>query len=367
MIKNSNQKKVLYITVRADYGGGPKHLYQLSSSLSSNFNKYFACPKEFPYFEKYRNLVGSDNIIEVPHRKFSFLTLLEIRKFIKKNNIDFIHSHGKGAGIYSRVLVVITKIDCIHTFHGIHIGQYNFIKKFLYIELERILTHFTKYIIAVSKSEAQQLVQNKIANEDKIKVIENGIPIPCDKVSNPVPASKIFDFISFSRFDYAKNSELLIDIFTELQKLTDINNFHIHILGNGENLENIKIAVQKLFKNNFHFYGNVDNPNEYLKKSFCYISTSRWEGLPLGILEAMSFGLPVIATKVVGNTDLIKHDMNGFLFNIESPKVAAEFMVQLAKDPDSWERFSMNNYLKVKNNFSLEKMVRETENLYNLL
>ena len=122
--------KVLIISARADYGGGPEHIYRLIKNSCIDIEYYIACPKEKPYWNLYFKIVG-DKIYEIPHRKISLLHLYKLLNLIKSNNIQLIHTHGKGAGFYGRILSMIIHLPLIHTPHGIHVGQYNYIIKII--------------------------------------------------------------------------------------------------------------------------------------------------------------------------------------------------------------------------------------------
>ncbi len=174
--------KILLITVRADFGGGPEHIYNLIKNLPEEIKFFIASPKDYPYWGKFSQILTNNLMIEIPHRKFSLNSLIHLIKFIRNENIDIIHSHGKGAGIYSRLLSLFTHKKCIHTFHGFHIDVYNNLQKRLYISLEKILSIFTTKIISVSKSEFEQLKKNNIAKRSKFVLIENGIKIPDETI-----------------------------------------------------------------------------------------------------------------------------------------------------------------------------------------
>ena len=110
--------------------------------------------------------------------------------------------------------------------------------------------------------------------------------------------------------------------------------------------------------------GATTNNKQELLNSFCYISTSRWEGLPLGVLEAFAYGLPVIASNVVGNYDLIDNKINGFLFELNKPEIAAENLLQLASDRELWLKLSQNARSKAEKNYNIKQMVSKTKQLY---
>ena len=357
---------ILIITVRADFGGGPEHIYSLVKELHRENSFYIACPDDFPYKKKYAEILGKNRIILIPHRKFKLSYLFKLKYYVKDNKIKIIHSHGKGAGIYGRLLSAISGIPCIHTFHGLHTGSYNHYQKLVYIFLEKILSSFTKKNISVSNGEYNEIIENKITNPKKIAIIENGVEIPDSIISEDNFLSSPKILITFTRFNYQKNSSQLILIFEELKKQKKADLFNIILLGTGEEENKIQNMCKEYnLSNLFSFKGMVENRYDYLKNSFCFISTSRWEGMPLSILEAMSFGVPVIATDVVGNNNIVEHNKTGFLYNINNPKEAAGYIIKLSEDIELWKSFAAASRNKIQLNFSIEKMAIETQKIYN--
>ena len=362
---NNSKIKILLVTSRADHGGGPKHISLLLKYLVDEFDFYIACPKDEPYFNIFSDLVGQGKIIQIPHRAFTFTDLTRLNYVIKKNNINIVHSHGKGAGVYGRLLSRKSKIKCIHTFHGIHIGQYNFISKFLYLRFEKYLSKFTNKFITVSESEKNEVISLNISGLNKISLISNGVEIPGKKVNAGVLSKERLKLVTISRFDFAKNSEFIISIFNEIKKKEMLNKFEMQFIGDGPELEKIKhLSEQNGLSYNFKFTGFVNSTAEHLVDSFCYISTSRWEGLPIGIMEAMSVGLPVIATNVSGNRDLVEHSVNGFLYDSDKPGEAANYIIELAGNIEKWKQYSANAISKIEENYSAEVMAEKTKQLY---
>jgi len=364
--------RVLIITVRADTGGGPEHIFSLIKKSKQEVDFFVACPEDKPYYKRYESVVGKDKLIKIPHRKFTFSHFLKFYRFIKLNKIELIHSHGKGAGIYSRPLSLFTGRKCIHTFHGLHIDDYNGLSRFLYILLEKFLSFMTDKIIAVSKGEKELLIKNKIVQENKTITIENGIDIPIKNhylfLEQSVIKDKKIKIIAVNRFNYQKNPELLIEIAVELKKILKEKNFIIEVLGNGDSFEEIKnlLKIKKL-DNIIKLSGVKENPREYYKDALCFLSTSRWEGMPLAPLEAMSEGLPVIATDVVGNRDVIKHNETGLLYKINSPEKAALYINNLTVEGPLRKRLSNSAYNEVKTKYNITLSVNKTVELYKLI
>lgn len=361
----SSKPNILIITARADFGGGPEHIFRLVKLLNNKINFFVACPPDYPYSDRYKELVGEKSVVDIPHRNFSLPTLYKLASFARSRNINIIHSHGKGAGIYGRLLSFFTGKTCIHTFHGIHTDNYSRIGKIIYLWIERLLSHFTAMFISVSPGESGKASKLRFAPADKIKMIPNGTFIPGQQASFNYETSKIFNIITITRFDYAKNSMLLIPVCKVLQKISGGMNFRFVVIGTGdEEIEFKKIIASENIEHFFHLTGAILDPGEYLIQAFCYISTSRWEGMPLGVLEAMSYGLPIVATDVVGNRDLLEHNMNGYLFDIDNPAAAADYIMKLALNETEYRTLSVNGRALTVNKYSVDKMAEETYNLY---
>ena len=357
--------KILIITVRADHGGGPRHIYLLLRNLFQDFEFYIACPKEDPYYGIFSEIVQKERIFTIPHRKFTIKDYLKLKQIVKVLDINIIHSHGKGAGIYSRLLTRSTKIPSIHTFHGIHIGSYNHLSKSLYLRIERYLSRFTNKFITISDSEKNKIVSLRIVKKDNIVLIPNGVEITESKVNTDVFSKEKLNLVTITRFDYQKNSELIAEICTHIKSYGLLNKFQIQLIGDGPEFSKVKaLAEQNGLSGSLKFIGFTPSPSEYLIDSFCYISTSRWEGLPLGVMEAMSLGVPVIATNVSGNCDLVEHLVNGFLFDLNKPEEAAKYIIQLADNKEQWKQFSENARAKIIKSYSEQIMAEKTKQLY---
>jgi glycosyltransferase involved in cell wall biosynthesis len=363
-VKLSNPLKILMITSRADYGGGPEHLLRLISHLSKNFQIYIAAPDDEPYYKKFCDFVGEENVVHIPHRKFTIGALVKLILFVRKKNISIIHSHGKGAGVYSRIASAITGAKCIHTFHGIHIAEYSRVSAFLYIKIEQLLSLFTSKAISVSKGEYDLAISLSIIRKNKLEIIENGVIYPAQS-NNDHNFHKPFRILTVTRFDYSKNSELIILIATELQKQNLLDDFEFHFVGRGEGEVEIANRIKNsTLRDKFIFHGFQNDLIKYYQDAFVYLSTSRWEGLPLSVLEAMSFGVPVIATDVRGNKDAVINNQTGYLYNIEKPETAASAIIDLHNNKELWLSLSLAARERVRNNFTVNRMAQLTEKLY---
>ena len=290
--------KLLFISVRADFGGGPKHINDIINSLTeSNFELYLACPNDKPYYYYWKKLESIKGILVIPHRSFSILSFFSLCKFIRDNDIELIHSHGKGAGIYSRFLSFWTKIPVVHTTHGLHLYS-NKGLSFLYKKLEQSLSSYTRKIVTVSRGEFN-LLEKIIGSNEKLINIYNGITDPKEYYQNESNRYLSNTIITITRYDFAKNMKLCLEIVRCLK-----SKYNFIWIGDGPERQEIEsIAKSEALPIEFIYF--TDNVFKYLRKSFIYLSTSRSEGLPYSLIEASAMGIPIVATNVRGNNEVV--------------------------------------------------------------
>lgn len=369
---NLNRRKIILITLRSDLGGGPYHIDLLLKNLSINYDFYMAAPLNKPYGIQWQQLLGKNNFFELPFRTFDVIRFLKLVFFIKSKSINVVHSHGKGAGLYSRMLkIFIPGIKVIHTFHGLHIQQYNSILRNIYIILERVLNTLTDQFINVSFGEQNVCLKYKLFNKKKSRIIYNAIN-PITYPSQPktelrrnlsLPLEQ-FLIISVLRFNFQKNLPLLVNI---AERLRQNKRFLFLIIGDGEQRNEIETIISKKKMNNINILGFRTNVHEYLFASDIYLSTSLWEGLPYSLIEAATCGLPIIATNVTGNTEMVSDAENGYLFPLNNPDIAVKKILELESSPDLQKHMGNNSMRIAENKFQINSMIEQTRNLYRSL
>lgn len=160
----------------------------------------------------------------------------------------------------------------------------------------------------------------------------------------PVSSKDPFIIVSCSRARKVKNINYIIE---SISKLPNNNWFWTHI-GDGPELDSlINLANKKLSKHNFSFLGQVSNHQilEWYKKNkpSIFINLSSSEGIPVSIMEAMSFGIPVIATNVGGTNEIVKTENNGFLLELNDIDKASKCI-------ESFMQMNESQYLEYSQN-----------------
>lgn len=353
---------VLMMTVRSDFGGGPEHVYQLMNMLSkdSSIQLNIAAPNERPYWDEFVQITGQNRAISIPHRKFSLRSLLAIRKFIKNNNITVVHSHGKGAGLYSRLLkMLLPSVRIVHTLHGYHVGQYSPLVKYVYDRVEHILSWFTYGIINVSEGEKNIFAASTKVSKKLCHVIVNGVRPPQYKRQTRTSEFP-YRLCYIGRAAEQKNIGEMIDVVDEYCHKYGEEKIEIDVYGD---VQEDKEFLHACNKRKINIMGAVYDIKERLYEYDALLNTSRWEGLPISILEAMISRLPVIASNVVGNNSIIVHNQNGFLYSLGQPAIAADLIH--AAFVDQGTTLMVDEAEKcVINDFSIETMASRTLALY---
>jgi len=142
---------------------------------------------------------------------------------------------------------------------------------------------------------------------------------------------------------------------------------HFLIIGSGEletNLRHISESVG--VTNQVRFTGQIPDIEKVLKCMDLYVSASRWEGLPTTVLESMAAGIPVVATDVSGNRELIQDQITGWLVPPDNPKELAGGILQALRSIGNGVDFTHNAQKQV-GKFSIKSSVKAHENLYSKL
>lgn len=356
--------RVMFSHARVDTGGAPEHAYQLMTALKDKVEFHVACPTDRPYYQRFVALLGQDRVIEIPHRKLSISALWNLYKEIKRRKIDIMHAHGKGGGVYARITGFPAGKKIIYTSHGMPPmsgSMFWFLNSDVWLDF--ILSKVTSAVICVSDGEKDEIMAHHVTKGEKLVVIENGVTMGLPR-HHTHTAGQPLRLIAVSRFDGQKNPGELAEIVIELEKRKLTGGFHLTVLGDGEGRQEFerKIAEHGL-TDRITMTGAVPDVRKHFRESDVLVSTSIWEGMPLALLEAMSEGLPIMASDVVGNHDVVTDGENGFLYPLGNPNLATDAIMLLA-DPAIRQRFGDAGRGHIMARHSVEYMAKNTMDLY---
>ena len=366
----------ILIVLEATLGGTRKHVIDLLSNINLNLFEITFCYStrraDINFFNdieviKYRGI----RCVEISMtREISIIkdikSFLDIYLLIKKGQFNIVHAHSSKAGFLGRITAKLASknIKTIYTPHSLPINLNKFYKY-----LEKMAVPFTDKIIAVSDSEKKEIIASKLTS--KIEKINSGVNIFQTKSSNKI-IHKEFNFdekslivISVGRL--TKQKDPLTFFYAANEYLIKYKQNFVYFIwvGDGE----LRPEVSNFINNNglkdfCKILGWCTNVDELLWCADIFVLTSVYESFGYVTCEAMSHFLPIIATKVVGTTDIVINNESGFLTEIGDYKAISNYIYSLVDDPQLRKNMGDYGNKQIKENFNVNNMVKKTEELY---
>lgn len=345
------KKKILFI-VEAMGGGVFTYIVDLANNLVNDYDIFIAyatreqTPCDFKkYFDKRIKLIKVNSFCREIKLSNDVKSIIELRKIKNIVNPDIIHLHSSKAGVLGRVAFGMSKIPLFYTPHGYSflMENCNTYKRKFYKLIEYIMAK-TK-CITISCSYGEHLETLKLTK--RAFYINNAINVSFlkNKLDNIINKDHNFTVFTLGRICYQKNPELFNDIAGRLPSIKFL------WIGDGE-LRN------KLSSKNIEITGwvNREMALEISKNADVFILTSRWEGLPISLLEAMLMKKLCVVSNVIGNNNVIKNNINGFICN-NTDEFVEKIMV---KD----NQITENAYLDIIQNYSTENQAKSYSDIY---
>lgn len=284
--------------------------------------------------------------------------LYSLHRVIIEHKIEVVHVNSTYAGLLMYIYVIWNKKPYyIYTPHGYYsFKQMGKIKKIVVRLIEKKINKSSNLIIHVSPSEEKEAIKYKLTPASKSIVVLNGSPDPqVDAVRN---AKDIFTIVNLARVDDPKNPFEFIEIAKRVLE----KNLNVEFIwaGNGKYLEEARERVQIYgLENQVKFIGFSNAKDKILKESDLYLSTSQYEGLPFGVIEAMSYRLPLLLTNIIGHTDMVKDNENGLLFKDKDDKRIYDFLASIINSQEKWDCLSSYSYKIFNDRFNTKQMLEK--------
>ncbi|MDD5020667.1 MAG: glycosyltransferase family 4 protein [Endomicrobiaceae bacterium] len=369
--------KVCIIVTKLELGGAQKVAIDLCKKLDKNkFETFMICGLGGILDNETANEIKiyfvKDLIRQLNPFK-DFKAGLEIYKILKKERPDIVHTHSSKAGILGRCSAFAAGIkNIIHTIHGFPFnGTQSFLKRNLYIMLEKFCAKISKILIPVSTENIKKGLSYGIGKEIQYRYVRLGIDIENFKKIKGTPSLKrelnlkdtdIF-VTTIGPFKPQKNLEDFINVANII--VNKNSNYKFIITGDGIERKKLENLIKNFnLKNNVYLLGWRRDISNILNSSDFFIMTSLWEGLPISTIEAMSCGLVPIVNDVDGQREIIKDNENGFLIKPYDTKATADKILFLAENPDIKNKMSLNARQTINETFSIDYMIKQHENIY---
>lgn len=312
-----------------------------------------------------RNPVGKENLSAYKKIKYTIL----------QEGYEFIHVHTPVASFLTRFACRNMKnVKVLYTAHGFHFFKGAPKKNWaIYYTLEKIVARWTDGVVTMNDEDYHVAKKFKLRKNDSIYKI-HGIGLDLNKFIPQTPEKKVqlrkeygfddrdFILIYVGELSYRKNQDLLIEAVSLIKE--EIPQIKLLLVGSGDRLTEYKELVKKLdVEKNVEFLGYRKDVSHLMTISDVAISSSRQEGLPVNVMEAMATGLPLIVTDCRGNRDLVYSGENGFVVGVDDAKACANRIIKLYKSNELRVEFAKKSRELIER-YSLDHVISEMKEIY---
>lgn len=274
-----------------------------------------------------------------------------LNALVKKGGFDTLFCHEPVGGAMSRIVGHINHCKVIYMAHGFHFYKGAPSKMKLFYWVEKTLARWTDVLVTINQED--YMASLKFAA--KQKVLTNGIGVDTTKFLYAPDATYIRKelglyedevvLLSVGELIERKNHEVVI------RALNSLKNPKVHyaIAGDGEIKDKLINLVKELnLEANVHFLGYRRDINKLCNSADVFVMPSLQEGLSVALMEAMSCGKPIVASRIRGNVDLIDEGKGGFLVEVKNPDAYSAAFKQLLDNRHLWAMMGKYNMNKVK-------------------
>lgn len=291
-----------------------------------------------------------------PFSPTNFSVYKQIREIFKKEKYSLIHCHTPIGGVLGRLASRETKkygTRVIYTAHGFHFYKGAPKKNWLiYYTVEKTLSSLTDCLITINP-EDYNIAKNK---HFKVKDVEmtKGVGINLNKFT---PTSDTIRKNFRKEYGYSDKDILLIYVGELSKRKNQVQAIYMMkdlvekspqtrllLVGDGDNYKEYSELIQELdLTENVKLLGYRTDIPKLMSISDISISTSRQEGLPVNVMEAMAVGLPLVVTNCRGNRDLVYEGINGYIVKIDDYKEMSNKIYVLIKNESLRKKFGKRN------------------------
>lgn len=349
--------RVLQIVADGKPGGGTTHVLQILQGLRHAVS-FQLITEEQSYLMKEAGALG------IPCQGLRFfisrlnLALpFQLRALVIALQPDLVHVHGGRAGFF--FVLSLLKIPMIYTVHGFHFIEKNPVLRWGALMAERWNLRRAWHSIFVSKYDVTLAGNHQLlSGKDKRSVIYPGLP--WNSLPQVLPhAPRHIGFIG--RLEYQKDPLLFLEMMMFLPE------YSATIVGDGALALIIKQEIVKRgLSGRVHMVGELSHGEalDILATLNVVVLTSRWEGLPVLVLESMGMGVPVVSTNVSGLEEIIHHGVNGMLVEKRGGEDLAEMVKIITNNEDLRASLIKKAQATIHEKFSMENMLGSILEIY---
>ncbi len=303
--------------------------------------------------------------------------IFKLKKIIEKEKFQIIHTHTPMGSVVTRLAAKKArkkyKTRVIYTAHGFHFFKgAPLINWIVFYPIEKYLSKYTDCLITINEEDYNlakaKFKAKKIELVNGVGVDENRFDFKMsDEEKHELRQSlglKDDDFVIIyvAELINRKNHYMILNT---MNKIHNNQNIKLLLVGNGDLKEEYtKYIKENKLEKNVRMLGYRKDVPQLMKISNIAISTSKQEGLPVNVMEAMISELPDIVTNCRGNRDLIKNGKNGYVIEQDDESTLYKRIMDLYKNKDLRDKMGYQSK-KMIESFELERVIKELTDIYN--
>lgn len=354
--RTSTTATVVHVSTGLRIGGMEKLLVEFARHTDRDTLKpYFVALQERgPLAEDLESLGAEVFVLNKADGYRPFLTIRLARLF-RRLRADIVHSHNIGAYLYAVPAARLGRVPVVmHTSHGRRDLESKR-RNLAFVLASRVVNR----LVCVSEDVRRRCTAEGIP-EVKTRTIWNGIDTTRFSYSGPCKGGPA---VIVARLSPEKDIATLIRALKIV--VARYPDFRLAVVGDGECRSSLEQLTESLgLRGQVSFLGEVRDVAERLKRASMFVLSSISEGVSLTLLEAMAVGLPVVATDVGGNPEVVVPGETGWLVPARSPGQLAEAMMRVLAAPDRAHQIGRAGRRRVETHFDVRRMVRDYEDLY---
>jgi len=362
--------KIAHITFDMRIGGAERVIYHLVEHTDSSKYDVSVLCLEQPIGPFGLELQKKGYEVAACNRQpgFDISLVGAVRRFLIDEDIHVVHCHQYTPYIYGFLAGKLTGRRVIFTEHGRFFPDERKAKRVI---INPLLSFFTNDITSISAATREALVRYENFPRSKIEIIYNGIDGSHGQASSKQETRKqlgieedAFVLGTVARLDPIKNHDMMIRVLKTIrEKHPEV---YLIIVGDGPERRRLERLVADLGLSSFViFTGFREDTDLFYSVMDLFMLTSFSEGTAMTLLEAMACSLPCIVTNVGGNPEIVEDQRTGFIIPVNDEKALSDKISILMNDNVLRKQIGSAGRKRFEENFTVEKMVRAYEKLYN--
>ena len=358
----AHRPRLLLLITLAETGGAQSYVALLLPAVAKQFDVTVAAHGPGPLRDAAR--AAGVRYVPVEHLRRGInpfhdaLGLVELVRLCRRERPEILHANSSKAGVLGRIAGVLTGVPIrIFTAHGWAFAAYRGLPGRLYLWADRFVRPLTTQVICVARLERELGIRARTCVPERSVVVHNAVDVGSFAAARETGGRP--RIVSVGRFAYPKDYATLVEALARIDA-----DYRASFVGEGPDRAAVAADVRRRVAGRVEFLGARRDVPELLAAADLFVLSSRSEGLPISVLEAMAAGLPVVATNVGGVSELVVDGETGFLVPPADPRALAEAVGRLLRDPHLRHRFGAAGRRRAERRFDVARFHEAHVRLY---